>query len=405
MEEKNRNLVKGLLIGFIGSFVIFSIVMVMVMQMTSPISIKSSGENSTQAAANADWSGQVEEKLSEIDWYIDHYYIFDVDREKLADGLLAGYVSGLEDPYSVYYTPEKYTDILESANGEYYGIGVLVTEDKDGTIQIVNVFSNSPAKEAGILKGDIIAGVDNLDITGMDLNQVVGYIKGKEGTSVELQIQRDGEADLLNITVERRQVSVDTVEYRMLEDGIGYLQLVQFDDVSLDQMTAAIEDLKSQGMEKLILDLRDNPGGLLTSVVDIADLFLPEANIFYMEDKSGSRTDYNATDDQLFDGELVVLVNENSASASEVLAGTLKDNGRAQLVGVTTFGKGIVQTFYSLSDGSGVKLTTAHYFTPNGTDIHGVGVTPNVEAEQPDDEKTGESENDTQLNKALEIIR
>ena len=405
MEEKNRNLVKGLLIGFIGSFVIFSIVMVMVMQMTSPISIKSSGENSTQAAANADWSGQVEEKLSEIDWYIDHYYIFDVDREKLADGLLAGYVSGLEDPYSVYYTPEKYTDILESANGEYYGIGVLVTEDKDGTIQIVNVFSNSPAKEAGILKGDIIAGVDNLDITGMDLNQVVGYIKGKEGTSVELQIQRDGEADLLNITVERRQVSVDTVEYRMLEDGIGYIQLVQFDDVSLDQMTAAIEDLKSQGMEKLILDLRDNPGGLLTSVVDIADLFLPEANIFYMEDKSGSRTDYNATDDQLFDGELVVLVNENSASASEVLAGTLKDNGRAQLVGATTFGKGIVQTFYSLSDGSGVKLTTAHYFTPNGTDIHGVGVTPNVEAEQPDDEKTGESENDTQLNKALEIIR
>lgn len=405
MEEKNRNLVKGLLIGFIGSFVIFSIVMVMVMQMTSPISIKSSGENSTQAAANADWSGQVEEKLSEIDWYIDHYYIFDVDREKLADGLLAGYVSGLEDPYSVYYTPEKYTDILESANGEYYGIGVLVTEDKDGTIQIVNVFSNSPAKEAGILKGDIIAGVDNLDITGMDLNQVVGYIKGKEGTSVELQIQRDGEADLLNITVERRQVSVDTVEYRMLEDGIGYIQLVQFDDVSLDQMTAAIEDLKSQGMEKLILDLRDNPGGLLTSVVDIADLFLPEANIFYMEDKSGSRTDYNATDDQLFDGELVVLVNENSASASEVLAGTLKDNGRAQLVGATTFGKGIVQTFYSLSDGSGVKLTTAHYFTPNGTDIHGVGVTPNVEAEQPDDEKTGESEVDTQLIKALEIIR
>lgn len=405
MEEKNRNLVKGLLIGFIGSFVIFSIVMVMVMQMTSPISIKSSGENSTQAAANADWSGQVEEKLNEIDWYIDHYYIFDVDRDKLADGLLAGYVSGLEDPYSVYYTPEKYTDILESANGEYYGIGVLVTEDKDGTIQIVNVFSNSPAKEAGILKGDIIAGVDNLDITGMDLNQVVGYIKGKEGTSVELQIQRDGEADLLNITVERRQVSVDTVEYRMLEDGIGYLQLVQFDDVSLDQMTAAIEDLKSQRMEKLILDLRDNPGGLLTSVVDIADLFLPEANIFYMEDKSGSRTDYNATDDQLFDGELVVLVNENSASASEVLAGTLKDNGRAQLVGVTTFGKGIVQTFYSLSDGSGVKLTTAHYFTPSGTDIHGVGVTPNVEAEQPDDEKTGESENDTQLNKALEIIR
>jgi len=379
--------------------------MVMVMQTTSPISSKSSGENSTQAAANADWSGQVEEKLSEIDWYIDHYYIFDVDRGKLADGLLAGYVSGLEDPYSVYYTPEEYTDILESANGEYYGIGVLVTEDKDGTIQIVNVFSNSPAKEAGILKGDIIAGVDNLDITGMDLNQVVGYIKGKEGTSVELQIQRDGEADLLNIMVERRQVSVDTVEYRMLEDGIGYIQLVQFDDVSLDQMTTAIEDLKSQGMEKLILDLRDNPGGLLTSVVDIADLFLPEANIFYMEDKSGSRTDYNATDDQLFDGELVVLVNENSASASEVLAGTLKDNGRAQLVGVTTFGKGIVQTFYSLSDGSGVKLTTAHYFTPNGTDIHGVGVTPIVEAEQPDDEKTGESENDTQLNKALEIIR
>jgi len=376
----------------------------MVVMQTSPAGSKIS-ETSNTEAAHKDWSSQLEEKLSEIEWYIDNYYIFDVEEEKLMDGLLAGYVNGLEDPYSVYYTPEEYASMLESANGEYYGIGVLVTQDTDGTIQIVNVFRDSPAKEAGILKGDIIAGVDDLDITGMDLNQVVGYIKGKEGTSVELQILRDGEADLLNITVERRQVSVDTVEYRMLEDGIGYIQLVQFEDVSLDQMTEAIEALKSQGMEKLILDLRDNPGGLLTSVVAIADLFLPEANIFYMEDKSGSRTDYDATGDQLFEGELVVLVNENSASASEVLAGTLKDNGRAQLVGATTFGKGIVQTFYTLSDGSGVKLTTAHYFTPNGTDLHGVGVTPHVEVEQPKDEKTGESENDTQLNKALEIIR
>lgn len=404
MEEKNRGLVKGLLIGFIGSFVIFSIVMMVVMQ-TFPPSSRTSGASNTEAAADKDWSSQVEEKLSEIEWYIDNHYIFDVDEEKLMDGLLAGYVTGLEDPYSVYYTPEEYASMLESANGEYYGIGVLVTQDTNGAIQIVNVFRNSPAKEAGILKGDIIAGVDDLDITGMDLNQVVGYIKGKEGTSVELQILRDGEADLLNITVERRQVSVDTVEYRMLEEGIGYIQLVQFEDVSLDQMTEAVEALKSQGMEKLILDLRDNPGGLLTSVVAIADLFLPEANIFYMEDKSGSRTDYDATADQLFEGGLVVLVNENSASASEVLAGTLKDNDRAQLVGATTFGKGIVQTFYTLSDGSGVKLTTAHYFTPNGTDIHGMGVTPHVEVEQPKDEKTGESENDTQLNKALEIIR
>ena len=339
-----------------------------------------------------------EEKLAEINEYIEDNFIFDIDAETLADSLISGYIEGLGDDYSVYYTAEEMDDVNESISGTYYGIGVTVMQDTDGTITVISVFSGSPAEEAGILAEDVIIGVDDMDVTEMDLNQVVAYIKGEEGTTVEITVSRDGES--ITMTVERREVEVDTVSYEMLEDGIGYLELTEFDDVSLDQMLEALEALEAQGMTGLILDLRDNPGGLLTSVLDIANLFLDGGNILYMEDKQGNRTDYDADDGVTYEGSLVVLVNGNSASAAEVLAGALKDHEVATLVGTTTFGKGIVQTYFTLSDGSAVKLTTAHYFTPSGTDIHGVGITPHIEVEADED-----SETDVQLEAAIETLK
>lgn len=344
-------------------------------------------------------AADLENKLEEINAYIDAYYIFDVDQEAMENSLLAGYVGGLGDPYSVYYTEEELDSVLESSSGAYYGIGVLVGQMEDGSLQVVNVFSNSPAMEAGMQKEDRIIGVDGQSVEGMELDQVVAYIKGAEGSQVTVTVYRESTGETLDLSMERREVEVDTVEHRMLDNNVGYLQLVEFDDVSLEQMEAALADLESQGMEGLILDLRDNPGGLLTSVVDIADLFLDEANIFYMEDKAGNRVDYDAQDGTSYQGPIVILVNGNTASAAEVLSGTLQDHGVAQLVGTTTFGKGIVQTFYELSDGSGVKLTTAHYFTPNGTDIHGTGIEPDVTVEM----ETG-ADPDVQLEAAQELL-
>lgn len=401
MDKKNRSFQNGLLIGVSATVVVMSLV---ILAGTFFLIPRLSGSGSTESrketsSSQADVS-ELEEKIQEIDTYINDYYIFDVDKEKMTDALLAGYLQGLGDPYSVYYTEQELNDVLESANGTYYGIGILAGQMQDGTIKVVNVFSDSPAQEAGMQKDDYIIGVNDQDTAGMDLNQVVALIKGAEGSDVTVKVYRESTGETLALSMERREVAVDTVEYRMLEDGTGYIHLLQFDDVSLDQMKRALTDLQSQGMQGLILDLRDNPGGLLTSVVDIADLFLPECNIFYMEDKAGNRVDYDAKTNQFYMGPMTVLVNEDSASAAEVLSGTLKDHGRAKLVGTTTFGKGIVQTFYELSDGSGLKLTTAHYFTPNGTDIHGTGIEPNVKVEWPED-----VENDVQLEKALEVLK
>ncbi len=396
MEKKDRSFQNGLLIGISATLAVVAVLVVAGTFFLLPNLLSSRQKTGGQDNGEASWT----EKIQEIQAYIDAFYIFDVDADAMADSLLAGYVAGLGDPYSVYYTEEELDSVLESTNGAYYGIGVLVGQMEDGSLQVVNVFRNSPAMEAGMEKEDRIVGVDGQNVEGMELDQVVAYIKGAEGSQVTVTVYRASTGETLDLSMERREVEVDTVEYRMLEDGMGYLQLVEFDDVSLAQMESALADLEAQGMEGLILDLRDNPGGLLTSVVDIADLFLGEENIFYMEDKAGNRVEYDAEEGTVYSGPLVVLVNGNTASAAEVLSGTLQDHGVAQLVGTTTFGKGIVQTFYELSDGSGIKLTTAHYFTPNGTDIHGAGIQPDVTVE-----REAGAEADVQLEQAQELLQ
>lgn len=357
------------------------------------------GTSDSLQEGESEFNEELESKLAEINALIDSVFIFDVDEDQMMDSLLAGYLAGLDDDYSVYYTAEEYEEEMTDSDGSYVGIGVAVQQDTTTmVITVLTVYEGSPAEESGMEKGDVLQAVDGTDITQEELSDVVNRIRGEEGTEVTVTVLRDGET--LDFTITRKSVDKVTVEYEMLEDGIGYILLTEFDNVSVSQMEEAIEALREEGMEKLILDLRDNPGGLLTSVVSIADLFLPETNIFYSEDKQGNQTNYDSSAGQLCTEEMVVLVNGNSASASEVLAGSLKDNDRAALVGTQTFGKGIVQTFYQLSDGSGIKLTTAHYFTPNGTDIHGVGIEPDLVVE--DDEDT---ETDEQLEAALEAIR
>ncbi len=405
-KQKNSGFVRGMMTGILlcavgAVLVIGGLSTVTSRQRRRTADSDETGSSSVSLTEDAEaFRAELEGKLKEINSLIDENFIFEVDEEQMMDGLLSGYLEGLDDVYSLYYTPEEFEEAISDSDGSYVGIGVAVEQDTETlAITALTVYSGSPAEGAGMQSGDILKAVDGKDISGEILSDVVDQIRGEEGSEVTVTVLRDGET--LDLTMTRTAMEMETAEYEMLEEGIGYIQLTEFDSVSVDQMKEAIQELREQGMEKLILDLRDNPGGLLTSVVSIADLFLPKGdNIFYAEDKKGNQTRYDSESDPFCTETLSVLVNGNSASASEVLSGSLKDHERAVLVGTQTFGKGIVQTFYRLSDGSGIKLTTAHYFTPSGTDIHGIGIEPDLAVE--DD---AETEEDEVLEAALEEIR
>lgn len=343
----------------------------------------------------------IENKLSVIQNIIDSSFLFDYDEEELTEKIYAGYLSGLGDPYSCYYTAEEYHNITESNEGTYYGIGVMIAQEVDtGRVYIIRVFSGSPSEEAGMKAGDIIQTVAGEEVTGMDLSEVVALIKGTEGTTIQVSVYRETEKKELTMDMERRQVDVDTVYYKMLDNKIGYLELTEFDTVSTKQFKSALEDLKSQGMKSLILDLRNNPGGILDVAVDIADELIDTGVVVSIMDKNGNSNSYEAETEGALGMPLAVLVNGDSASASEVLSGCIRDYGAGTLVGTQTFGKGIVQKIIPLTDGTAIKITMAHYYTPNGTDIHGEGIAPDVVVE--DDKETKDV--DEQLEAAIEIL-
>ncbi len=343
-------------------------------------------------------------KLLTIESLIKNYYYLDeVDDQTLADGVFEGLLDSLGDVYSTYYTVEETESLAESTEGAYYGIGAYVQQDAEtGYVKITGVIAGTPAEEAGFQAGDVIYAVDGENVLGMDSSQVVALIKGDEGTWVTVTVMRDDE--LLDIDVERRRIETVSVTYELLDDNIAYIQLTEFDDVTVEQFEEALEELEADGAAGLILDLRDNPGGSLYSVVEIADMLLGEGLILYTEDNSGNREEYTSDAERELDLPIVLLVNENSASAAEVLTGALKDHGKATVVGVTTYGKGIVQTVRTLSDGSSVKLTTSAYYTPSGTNIHGVGIEPDVEVEL-DEEAYLEDGSDNQLETAIETMK
>ena len=349
---------------------------------------------------------QLMTKLSNLEQIIDiYYYQDDVDATALENGIYKGLLDAVGDPYTVYYTEEEIRNLMEQTQGIYYGIGCYVGLDETtNCTKVVNAIPGTPAEEAGLRADDIIYEVNGVSTYDMDLNSVVALIKGEEGTKVTLTIYRQGEPDYLYIDVERRKVESPTVEYEMLEDGMAYIQITEFDDVTVDQFADALATVKGSDMEGLIIDLRANPGGSLDAVVEIAGMLLPEGLIVYTEDKYGERAEYTCDGKREFEYPLVVLVDGNSASASEILAGAVQDYGMGKLVGTTTFGKGIVQRVVNLSDGSAVKITVSSYYTPKGRNIQGIGIEPDVECKFDGEAYYGEEKFDNQLDKAKQVL-
>ncbi|MDO4965619.1 MAG: S41 family peptidase [Lachnospiraceae bacterium] len=345
-----------------------------------------------------------ESKINALWRVINKYYLWDVDTEKAMDGMYKGLMNSLEDPYSCYYTKSEMDELLEDASGEYSGIGAYVSVDPESKIPyIARPMPDSPAEKAGVLAGDYIYEIDGEDVTGQDLNLVVSKIKGPDKTDVVLGLRREGESELINITVKRGKIEVAMLESRMLEDKIGYIWLYEFERPAVTQFNKAYDSLEKEGMKSLIIDLRSNPGGDFDAVVDLADEFLPEGTIVYTKNKNGSG-DKRTSDAKCKNIPLVVLVDRNSASASEIFTGTLKDHEVATIVGENTFGKGIVQAVLTLPDGTGVKITESEYYLPNDECIHGVGIKPDVEVEF-DGERYRKDGYDSQLEKAIEVIK
>ena len=396
MEEnrKHHSFRKGLICG-----VLISVLTVSVCGCGAAWMLGHLGLTALTSGGNAEEQAKISTKMRELQSYIDRFYLFDYDEENVESGIYKGMMAGLGDVYTNYYTPEEYASFMESSNGSYSGIGAMLSQDYNtGIITVVKVFEGSPAAEAGVQPDDILYKVKGEEVTGMDLNLVVSDLKGEEGTDVEASFMRG--TDVLDLTLTRRSIEVPTVEYRLITDKIGYISISEFDDVTDDQFIAALDDLNSQGMENLIIDLRDNGGGLVDVTCDILDQLLPEGLIVYTEDKDGNREEETSDAEHYFPGKMAVLVNGNSASASEIFAGAIKDYGVGTLIGTQTFGKGIVQSLFPLSDGSAIKVTVSRYYTPAGNNIHEVGITPDIILE-----KDVESEEDNQLQKAIDVLK
>ena len=319
-------------------------------------------------------------------------------------------VYSLQDPYSVYYTPEEYESVVESNEGEYCGIGVQVSQNVyTGIITVVKVFKGTPAEKAGMLPGDILTAVGDMDVSGLDLSLLVSdYIKGEEGTEVSLTVYRESTEDYVEMTMERAMVENPTVEYTMLENKIGYISLSSFEEVSGDQFKKAVDSLEGEGMEGLVVDLRNNGGGVVNAAKAIADYLLPEGDaIVSFKGKGVPDSSFSSEDGHQVDVPIVVLVNGQSASASEVLTGALKDNDWGTVVGTKTFGKGIAQGVFPMMDGSAVKLTTAYYYVPSGECIHELGIEPDVEVELREDLRSMieiPKDEDNQLKAAVGVL-
>lgn len=360
-------------------------------------------------------SGKSGKKLTQIENLIDAYYYENVDKEEMEEYLYYSAAASLEDPYSRYYDAEQYAQTTQTHSGVYTGLGIVMEQNLEtNQVTVSQCYENSSAKEAGVLPGDIIYKVNDKIAAEMTLTQLGEYILEEE--LVVLSIQREGVEGLLEVNVAVCEVEVPSVYSRMLEHAMGYIQISQFTDVTPDQFDAAYQKLLKEGMQGLIIDLRENPGGLLSSVCDTARKILPEGVIVSTETKKGEKEEYTCKGETPIEIPLVLLVNENSASAAEVFAGAVKDYGIGTLVGAVTFGKGIVQRYFTFSDGSALKLTVSAYYTPNGTNIHGIGITPDVEVNWDNEESFGDPSNyntldfeiwmdmDNQFEQAVEVL-
>ena len=404
-NPKKKSSVPMLLLGvLLGAFITVSVVVYGVSYFNSRgyVHFGTNGEIYVTGTATDESEGigsKVEGKLNALNSVLSNKFYFDqADEEKAADNIYKAYLSSYGDKYTVYYTADEYKKLMESTTGKFYGVGALCSLNEAGGVTVLDAFDDGPAYKAGVRDGDIVIKVDDTDITGMDLSSAVALIKGEKGTQVKLTVLRDKET--LTFSIIRDEITTPTVDYKMLDNSIGYIQISQFDEVTTEQFKSALTDLKNQGLKGLIVDIRSNPGGLLNVVVNIVDEIIPKGLIVYTDDVNGNRKEYNGSSDSELTIPMAVLVNENSASAAEIFAGAVQDYGKGKIIGTQTYGKGIVQTIQPLTDGSAIKYTIAKYYTPKGQDIQGNGVTPDIVVELPQD-----STEDVQFNAALEYVK
>ncbi len=391
-RKKIRNFWKGALCGALFSLIVCTIVLVK----TGVLRVE---EGSLV-------TGETELKLRNIRSLIDEIYLYsdEIDEDKLQENIIRGYVAGLQEPYTVYYNKEETTALFESTLGTFGGIGVVIMQDRTtGLATFTTIYDDCPGKKAGFKSGDIVYKVNGEDVSGMDLDSIVTRIRGEVGTEVEITVLRGETGEEYTGVAKRALIQNDTVAYEMKDDKLGYIQLTAFESVTYEQFEEALEDLTEQGMKGLIVDLRNNTGGNLDTVCDILDLILPKGTIVSIKDKNGKGQTFSSDERHKLEVPLVVLTNGYSASASEIFAGAVQDYKIGTLVGTKTYGKGIVQNIYSLGDGTSLKVTSSEYFTPNGRNIHGKGIEPDVEIEYVYDEANPDSDN--QLEKAIEVLK
>ncbi|MDO4518807.1 MAG: S41 family peptidase [Eubacteriales bacterium] len=347
-------------------------------------------------------------KLVGLEKMIDEYYLNEKDEDMLAEGMYAGLIAGLNDVYSRYYTAEQYKVENQTTEGSYVGIGILMEKNADGGVRVYSCYENSPAQKAGLLEGDIITKVNGEDITNAELTEVSERIKVDTASSVTLTVYRKGIEESMDIVIEIDNVEMPSVSHDLIGQHVGYIKIDEFTKVTYDQFMSAYAELKGRGMESLVIDLRNNPGGLMDSVCAVLRELLPEGLIVYTENKNGEREEITCDGENRIEIPLAVLVNHNSASAAEIFAGAVQDHGIGTIIGTSTYGKGVVQSLFSLKDGSAVKLTVSNYYTPNGHSINKVGISPDVEIELEEkllNKETFTYEEDNQLQKALEILK
>lgn len=356
--------------------------------------------NKSEVAQNSEENiDAISETLKNFRTVIDELYIGEIDEQKIMDETIRGYVNGLDDEYSEYMTAKEWEDYMANALGNYVGIGIYMHVNKEGNIEVLEPIKDSPAEAAGLKSGDIIVYVNDESMIGIDSEIVSSKIKGEEGTKVKITVLRDTE--YLDFEIERKSIKVYHVETEMLENKIGYMSLMTFDEGCAEEFESAYNDLKAKGAENIIIDLRNNTGGLVVECLEIADLILPKgATELVTVDSKGNKEYSKSKKDPIVEGKIVVLINEYSASASEILVAALKENNKAEVVGKTSYGKGVIQSVLELNDGSVLKLTVSEYFTPKENKINKIGIEPDY-----DIELDVENEIDTQLNKAIELLK
>ena len=343
-------------------------------------------------------------KANMIAGYLQEYSIYDYDETALRDGMLDGLMRATGDKYAVYYNADELAEVFNDYGGNFYGIGALIKENADGEVYLSGVYEDSPAEKSGLKAGDVIIAVDGENVVGLDRYEVAEKMRGEKGTEVVITVYRESTGETLDCKAVRDKLKKIDVEYRMLSDDIGYIWIKDFDDIAIDQFTDALATLKGQGMKDMVIDLRGNTGGLLRAALGIVRQIMCKGVIFSTENAKGEKDYFECEGDREFQGRIVILTDGYTASASEIMTGALRDNGMAVSIGTTTYGKGLVQDFFYLSDGSGIKFTTDQYYTPNGTAINGVGIEPDIEVEFDYDAYMADG-TDNQLDAAIEYLQ